>query len=595
MTISCKPTTRDQFLHLFTDLGTLTKHSKLNPRRKLAGDQIIIDEFFSIFKKLAPIDLIIDIVINKDCIIPTCKLCEKELDLLHISNRKAKVYLHIECIKARKKENTNWAASIEKRKKTCLEKYNSESYFDYETMVLQARNTKKLKYGSENYVNSDKAKETKLKLYGDETYRNDEKIKETCLNKYGSENPFGSKVIIDQISNTFNTKYDGRGFSSASISDKIRKTNIEKYGESNAMKVKEVSAKASSSKSFNYYGADLFNTLTNNIKDLYEQYYNNNALSLNKLSNLLGIDSNTLSRKFKENGLEVLDRSYACSSSYGEDFLCEILRELKPDIHIIRNTRKIIAPKEIDIWLPAYNLGIEYHGSYWHTEDKVGDLHRQKTIMAKAAGVRLIQIFDYELVEKQDKLIAFLKNILGESKKLYARNCICKEITSGEAKNFLNMYHLQGFKGAAKTYALFDNLGEIIQVMSFGKPRFNKTYEWEIIRLATKAEVQVVGGAQRLWKKFISDVDPKSVITYADVRFYDGSIYEKMGFNFIEHTEADYIWFDGVNKLSRHQTRKQTLVSKGFDEQLTETQIMKNNKYKKILSAGNYVFAYYRK
>lgn len=595
MNILCELSTRDRFLKLFNDLGVLTKNNTLNPKRKLADDIIIIDEFSSVFNRVAPIDLIVDIVLNKNCIIPNCDICGKELDLSNISNLRKKNYSHRECVKLNKTQKTNWTAAIEKRKETCLEKYGNESYFDYETMVLKARNTKKLKYGAENYVNAQKAKETKLKKYGCETYRNDEKIKETCLEKYGATNPFGSRDIKDKISNTFEEKYGGRGLSSTLISSKIKKTNLERYGEFNPMKSKEVSTKSAVSKKINYYGEELFDTLTSGIKDLYDKYYSDNTLSLNKMAKTLGIDSNTIARKFRENGFEILDRTYSCSSSYGEEFICNILKEICPDINIVRNTRKIISPKEIDIWLPDYNVGIEYHGSYWHTEDRVGDLHRQKSIMAEEAGIRLIQIFDYELIEKQEKIVSFLKNTLGYSKKIYARNCAIKEITEKESKEFLNENHLQGYKGATKSYALCDDFGNIIQVMTFGKPRFSKNYDWEIIRLATKNENVVIGGSQKLWKKFIVDVDPFSVITYADARFYNGSIYEKLGFKYIGHSGSDYIWFNGINKLSRYKTRKQTLVSQGFDENLTETQIMINNKYKKILGAGNRVFVYYRK
>ena len=46
-------------------------------------------------------------------------------------------------------------------------------------------------------------------------------------------------------------------------------------------------------------------------------------------------------------------------------------------------------------------------------------------------------------------------------------------------------------------------LNELIEVMTFGKPRYNKKYEWELLRLCTKFGYIVSGGANKLIKYFI--------------------------------------------------------------------------------------------
>jgi G:T-mismatch repair DNA endonuclease (very short patch repair protein) len=48
---------------------------------------------------------------------------------------------------------------------------------------------------------------------------------------------------------------------------------------------------------------------------------------------------------------------------------------------IIRNDRTVLNGKELDIYLPDYNLAIEFNGLYWHSEDYVGkNYHLNKTI-----------------------------------------------------------------------------------------------------------------------------------------------------------------------------------------------------------------------
>jgi hypothetical protein len=38
--------------------------------------------------------------------------------------------------------------------------------------------------------------------------------------------------------------------------------------------------------------------------------------------------------------------------------------------------------------------------------------------------------------------------------------------------------------------------------MTFGKPRFNKNYEYELVRFASKLGTKVIGGAGKLLKYF---------------------------------------------------------------------------------------------
>jgi very-short-patch-repair endonuclease len=585
----------EDFLVFLKGLRLLTKNETINARRNSSNDAIVISLFKNIYGIDAPIEIIIDIVVNNSGVIPNCALCGGNLDFYNLSNQRKKVYHHIRCAKENRSNSVDWSIAVEKRKKTCIEKYGQEyrTDYDYIPIVEKIRKTKKTKYGDENYVNNHKARATKLERYGDENYRNEDKIKSTCLDIYGADNPFGSKGIVSKIDDIMELRYGGRGFDSPILSKKIEDTNTTKYGVVNAMQSKNISEKSSKNKKISYYGEELFGKLTHGIYDLYEEYANNNSTSLNILAKSIGIDSNTLSRKFKLNGFEILDRSYSCSTSYGEEFLCEILKSIDPNLTIIRNTRNVIPPKEIDIWLPQLNVGIEYHGSYWHSEDKVKDLHRDKAMMSLQKGIRLIQIFDFELIENREKIEMLLVNVLGKSNKKYARNCTAREIHSKESKFFLDENHLQGHIGVTKSYGLFDSGGNILQVMSFGKPRFSEKYDWEILRLSSKLGVNVVGGTQRLWKKFLVDNNPLDVISYADARFFTGGIYEKLGFDRVGHSVSDYLWFDDINTLTRCQKRKSNLNKCAKD--ITECQIMKNDKYIKIRDAGNHVFVYTNK
>jgi hypothetical protein len=89
--------------------------------------------------------------------------------------------------------------------------------------------------------------------------------------------------------------------------------------------------------------------------------------------------------------------------------------------------------------------------------------------------------------------------------------------------------------------------------MTFGKPRFNKNYEWELIRYATKSGYHVIGGAGKLLKCFERNYNPKSIITYADRRFSQGNMYCKLGFKLDHVSKPNYEWIsdDHTIRLNR--------------------------------------------
>jgi hypothetical protein len=135
----------------------------------------------------------------------------------------------------------------------------------------------------------------------------------------------------------------------------------------------------------------------------------------------------------------------------------------------------------------------------------------------KNNGYKLIHIFEHEWVNRQEIIKAKLKSLFGvEQESIYARKCIIKEISNKEKNEFLNKYHIQGEDKSTVKLGLFFS-DELVAVMTFGKPRFNKNYEYELIRYATSKHV--ICGASKLLKYFERVYKPKSIITYADRRF----------------------------------------------------------------------------
>ena len=79
---------------------------------------------------------------------------------------------------------------------------------------------------------------------------------------------------------------------------------------------------------------------------------------------------------------------------------------------IIENSKKIIYPKELDIYLPDLKLAIEYNGLYFHSylAGTPKNYHLDKSLMCREKDIRLIHIYEFEDIDEQLKLLVNLIN-----------------------------------------------------------------------------------------------------------------------------------------------------------------------------------------
>lgn len=260
---------------------------------------------------------------------------------------------------------------------------------------------------------------------------------------------------------------------------------------------------------------------------------------------------------------------------------------------------------EIDIFIPELNIGIEYHGLYFHSYGFIElnkqsnkhdgrTMHRNKYRFFKARGIDLIQIFSSEWESKQDIVKSIINSRLGIAKKIYARKCSIKKIAHNDVSMFLNNNHIQGGCPSKYNYALIYE-GYIVSVMTFNQSRFEKN-KMELVRFANKLNISVVGGFSKLLKHFISESKTKNIVSYCNLRYFSGSGYIKNGFKPITYTQPNYFYFKNNSSFlySRHKFQKHKLQKELdiFDASLSEYENMKNNGYEKIYDAGNLKLIY---
>ncbi len=254
---------------------------------------------------------------------------------------------------------------------------------------------------------------------------------------------------------------------------------------------------------------------------------------------------------------------------------------------------------EADIYIPSKKIAIEFDGLYHHSElsGKDKNYHLRKTDFFKEQYIQLIHVFENEWILKQDIVKSVIMSKLGlSSDRIYARKCHVRHLTQVESRQFLNENHLQGTIGASIKVGLIYN-DQIVSIMTFGKPRFNKQHEWEMIRFCNKLNTSVLGGFARLLNFFIKEYS-NSIISYADRRYSDGSIYLNNNFMLNHTSKPNYFYFKkgNYNLESRNKYQKHKLFKllDNFDVNLTEWENMQLNSYNRIFDCGNLVFVYDR-
>jgi len=249
---------------------------------------------------------------------------------------------------------------------------------------------------------------------------------------------------------------------------------------------------------------------------------------------------------------------------------------------VIYEETKVISPLSLDIYLPEKKLAIEYCGTLWHSSKYIEDdkYHQDKMIKCQEQGIRLITIFSDEWKTKRTIVENRIINVLGNSEKIYARKCKVKQIENKQALEFCDQYHIQGKGQCNIAYGLI--CGEkLVSVMTFSLPMVSKNasgYDYELNRFCSK--INVVGGASRLFKTFLKDNPDKVIVSFCDLRWGTGNVYDVLGMEYLETTRPNYYYVGNLTNWERKHRfgfTKKTLKDRyncnveGTEEQMAQS------------------------
>jgi hypothetical protein len=496
----------------------------------------------------------------------------------------------------------NWKKDLNKlSKQGMIQKYGVEHALQIEEFSSKFSDTWNNKSIDEKKEITDKIKSAKLLKFGNSSYNNIDKIKETNKERYGGNSPTCNSGVIKKRQNN----------------------NLKKYGVKETLSVPEIRKKISNTNSIEGWPLQR-PEVKEKIKEIYIKKYNVDHFmksdlakekfrereikkflpKLEKLLNYLNLellDPEYLGAHVKHNFKckicntqftqiwNAIQQYYQCPTCFprnngkskGEDEVAKFIEDL--NFQIIRNSRTIIPPFELDIYLPEKKIAIEYCGLYYHSEeflefsrnvDYPSMYHYKKLELCKKIGIKLITIFEDEWIYKKDIVMKRLEYMLNKfsGSRINGRDCEIKEVDYNTKNNFLETYHIQGKDNSnIPIGAYYDS--NLVSIMTFSKGNVSKGSSfkegvWELNRFCTNFNYIIPGISSRLLEYFKKNYNWNEIYSYADRRWSSGELYVTLGFVTDEKIRLNYWYVKNYKRIHRFNLRKKPDEPKDISEKI---------------------------
>lgn len=334
---------------------------------------------------------------------------------------------------------------IGKQKRPCCNNDTTRCKAVSAKSAKSGKQTKKIKYGDENYNNSAQAKQTNLDRYGHTCSLHgkeiEKELKERWMKVYGVDCPAKSKIHQDKIRKSIKDNYGvENSFQIPEVIEQIKQKNKSKQKQTIA-KILATKANWSSDKKAaysqqtkNHVRSTQYPRLFDNIhvmplfsldeylnvQTLYGYCFKWHCLHCGKdftspympfspikgKGNIYGRCPNCFPRSRTDGiSIEELQVLNFIKSIYNKEIL-HSKYILKDDKHRY----------QVDIYLPELKFGIEYNGLYFHqVENQLPHYHLTKTLIAEKLGIRLFHIRSDEWVYNQAKIKELLQKIINDN------------------------------------------------------------------------------------------------------------------------------------------------------------------------------------
>jgi len=265
------------------------------------------------------------------------------------------------------------------------------------------------------------------------------------------------------------------------------------------------------------------------------------------------------------------------------------------NIKTISNERNLLDGFELDIYLPEYNIGIEFNGVYFHSEhtgNKDREYHKSKTNILESKGVKLIHIFDSDYDKYTEKINRMLLDFIEiDLFKIKNNEYIIDYINENKKNEFIRNNSINiSDKSEHCTSSIKD--GEILSILCFDYKDNKIIINNYINKIGYKIEDDHILMFEEIKRKFKFD----QIIGYYNKLWnnFDGNIFDKFGFIKNKNTDPDfyYIRYNGLDKnilINKDLYSKEYLKERFQDiysDELSVDELLHQAGYDKIWNSG---------
>ena len=425
-------------------------------------------------------------------------------------------------------------------------------------------------------LSREKTKQIWLEKYGVENPLQDpnifKKARDTMTERYGVEFSGQSTELLQKQKDTMIKRYGvEHAFQHAEFKEKRNNTMLERYGVIHALhNPKFVEQAKEHSKETELLLHGLKGWRLEHLTD--EQYailQDNDKLrelinthSITSIAKLLDVSPSCMYQIFKSNNISIPYKTISALHQSVIDFI----RQLVPDANILLNDHSILGRMELDVLLPEYKLALECNGSYWHSETKGKSkyYHLTKSNKCKSKNIKLLHIWEHEWLNYSDILKSIISKELNKFNYIDSQLLTIKHTSNHEEEFFLKETHLEGYEPSNMAVGLYQN-ADLLSLISFSQTDI--TNSWKIVRYATKLNININNGYNKIFSHFIKTINPDSIIASTQKHISDGKVLSDLGFKlsyssepskfYIKHSIKDRV--DFYSKISQPKNINSTI------------------------------------
>ena len=274
-----------------------------------------------------------------------------------------------------------------------------------------------------------------------------------------------------------------------------------------------------------------------------------------------------------------------------ENEIITCIRQYNPEAEIVHETGLVCQSVHV------CGKNIVFHllpVSFTGIDDLFATYFQEKSLEYASRGIQLVHLWQDSWESRQEIVRSRIAALSGSGVRIHARQTEVRRIAKDEMRGFFAANHLQGAVNARYSYGLYSG-GQLVAAASFSAGRnvmrggiANRSFE--LLRYASLMHHRVVGGLGKLIARFIEEVNPDDIMTYADLDWASGKGYQSLGFEQIAVTPPKYFWIHPAEMIRYYPHRLPSQLADEFHQQNRHINIddfLKDNGYVRIYNAGN--------